>query len=80
MAALRAESTDEYVADTASDTAPSLPEEVWLTIFSYLSDYNLARSVFPVCKLFREYASSAIFRRLDKSPIKLGHDWGQVHA
>ena len=58
----------------------AIPEELWRHIFAYLPDYHLARSIIPVCKLFKYLAFSVGFRQCGAdNGVNLGHDWLLFH-
>ena len=58
----------------------AIPEELWRHIFAYLPDYHLARSIIPVCKLFKDLAFSVGFRQCGAdNGVNLGHDWLLFH-
>ena len=70
----QAEPPDIGIIVTTSSLPPcGLPSEVWAHIFSYLSDFDLLRSVIPVNRFFRTLAYDVGFRNL--SDLQTGGYW-----
>ena len=68
----RAESSDKETCSLASSLPPcGLPPEIWAHVLSYLSSYDLLRSVIPVNRFFRSLAYDVGFQDLSD----LGDRW-----